>query len=137
MATPPCRCIAQWRAPPEHARLILGGYHVMAADFHVHSHPRGAVTSGLFSKEEAPEGILDAIRHGRTVVYDRAGRTYGDPAWTRVAAADGRLPLVASGVASGATCAAGFLSLFSRIAGILGLTAAAVAGLAPGRVQAG
>jgi hypothetical protein len=46
-------------------------------------------------------------------------------------AADGRLPLAASRVASGFTPAAGFLSLLSRIAGILGLTAAVIAGLWP------
>jgi hypothetical protein len=100
--------------------------------------PIGLCRTYVFTKEETPEGILDAIRHGRTVVYDRAGRTYGDPALIRLAAADGRLPLAASRAASGATSAAGFLSLFSRIAGILGLAAAAIAGLAPrDRVPAG
>jgi predicted metal-dependent phosphoesterase TrpH len=76
--------------------------------------PIGLCRTYVFAKEETQQGILDALRHGRTMVYDRAGRAYGDPALIRLAAA--------SKVAEGAP-AAGFLSVFSRIAGILGLTA--------------
>jgi|HubBroStandDraft_1064217.scaffolds.fasta_scaffold00297_11 hypothetical protein len=82
--------------------------------------PIGICRTYVFTKEETQPGILDAIRHGRTVVYDRAGRAYGDPDLIRVAAADGRLPRLDSTPAP---------SMFSRIAAILGLTAAAIAGL--------
>jgi hypothetical protein len=96
--------------------------------------PIGLCRTYVFTKEETQAGILDALRDGRTVVYERAGRTYGDPALIELAAADGRLPRIASGVASGAASearpAVGFLGAFSRSAGILGLMAAVIAGLA-------
>jgi len=95
--------------------------------------PMGLCRTYVFSTAETQAGILDAVRRGRTVVYERAGRAYGDAELIRLAAADGRLPRIASGAASGAAPAAGFLSAFSRIAGILGLTVAAVAGLATTR----
>ena len=79
--------------------------------------PIGLCRTYVFTKDETQQGILDALRHGRTVVYDRAGRPYGDAALIGLAAADGRLP-------EGAPHA-GFLSLFSRIAGVLGLIAVA------------
>jgi hypothetical protein len=85
--------------------------------------PIGLCRTYVFTKEETEQGILDAIRHGHTVVYDRGGRAYGDAALIRLAAADGRLPKIAPGTA------AGFLGVLSRIAGILGLTAAAMAEL--------
>ncbi|HXM45415.1 MAG TPA: PHP-associated domain-containing protein [Bryobacteraceae bacterium] len=91
--------------------------------------PIGLCRTYVFTREESQSGILDAVRRGRTVVYARAGRAYGDPALISLAAADGRLPRIASGAASGVSPAAGFLNAFSRVAGILGLTAAAVAGL--------
>jgi hypothetical protein len=56
-------------------------------------------------------------------VYDGAGHIYGDTALIRLAAADGRLARIVG------TPAAGFLDLFSRIAGVLGLTASGIAGL--------
>lgn len=81
--------------------------------------PIGLCRTYVFTREETQEGILDAIRSGRTVVHDRAGHTYGDPALMRLFAEDGRLSLPAP-------AAVGFLGMFSRIAGILGLTAAAL-----------
>jgi hypothetical protein len=95
--------------------------------------PIGICRTYVFTKEETQQGILDGLRHGRTVVYDRAGQAYGDPILIRLAAADGRLPQLASRVASESRDAAGFLSLLSRIAGVLGLTAAAIAGLVTSR----
>jgi hypothetical protein len=71
----------------------------------------------VFATEETQEGILDALRHGRTVVYDRTGRAEGDPTLIRLAALDGRLPMMATG----ATGTGGFLSRLSGAAGILGL----------------
>ncbi|MGC9949941.1 MAG: PHP-associated domain-containing protein [Bryobacteraceae bacterium] len=85
--------------------------------------PIGLCRTYVFTKEETQPGILDAIRHGRTLVYDGAGHIYGDTALIRLAAADGRLARIVG------TPAAGFLDLFSRIAGVLGLTASGIAGL--------
>jgi hypothetical protein len=59
--------------------------------------------------------VLDAIRAGRTVVYDR-GRAYGDPELIRLAAEDGRLPRI-----DPAALSTGFSVMLSRIAGIAGL----------------
>jgi hypothetical protein len=86
--------------------------------------PVGLCRTYVFVEQENGPGILDALRHGRTVVYDRSGRAYGDPALIRLAAMGG-LP----DVASKATVAPGFLTWLSRIAGILGLVAAVIAGL--------
>ena len=86
--------------------------------------PVGFCRTYVFTPEETEQGILDALRRRRTVVYDRGGRVYGDPALIRLAAADGRLPQIAIAVAPNG----GFLSLLSRIAAILGLTVAAIAG---------
>lgn len=83
--------------------------------------PVGFCRTYVFAKEETERGVLDAVREGRTVVYDRAGHAYGDAALIRVA--DGKLPKVA-GAAGG-----GLLGKISRILGILGLTAAVTGGL--------
>jgi hypothetical protein len=83
------------------------------SDFHGLG-PVGLCRTYVFVKEETQEGILDAIRDGRTVAYDRTGRPYGDPALIRLAGPERATP------------DAGILGVFSRIAGILGLTAAAV-----------
>jgi predicted metal-dependent phosphoesterase TrpH len=82
--------------------------------------PIGLCRTYVFTKEETEQGILDALRHGRTVVYDRAGNAYGDAALIRLAA----------GNLLRATPAAGLLSMFSRLAGILGLIAVALQGSA-------
>jgi hypothetical protein len=84
--------------------------------------PVGLCRTYVFTKEATQRGIIDALRHGRTVVYDRTGRAYGDPALIRLAAKEG-LP----NAASRATPAAGFLMRLSRIAGIFGLVAAVIA----------
>jgi hypothetical protein len=86
--------------------------------------PVGLCRTYVFTTEETQMGILDAIRHRRTVVYDGAGRTYGDAELIRAAAADGRLPKIASGQPT-----VGLFRMLSRIAGVLGLTVAAIVGL--------
>jgi predicted metal-dependent phosphoesterase TrpH len=90
--------------------------------------PIGLCRTYVFAEAETQEGILNALRQRRTVVYDRTGRAYGDPALIALAA-QGGLP----GVALSTTRAPGFLKWLSRIAGILGLTAAVIAGLSSPR----
>ena len=79
--------------------------------------PIGLCRTYVFVRERTEKGILDALREGHTVVYDR-GNVYGDPALLGLAAQDGRLPRLALSVPS-----TGFLSILSRIAGLLGLIA--------------
>ncbi len=51
----------------------------------------GMCRTYVFAQDATEEGILDAIRNRRTVVFGRDGRGYGDPELLRLAAADGRL----------------------------------------------
>jgi hypothetical protein len=69
----------------------------------------------LFVRERSEKDILDALREGHTVVYDR-GHTYGDPAMIQLAAEDGRLPRLAT-----AGTGRRPIVMFSGILGILGL----------------
>jgi predicted metal-dependent phosphoesterase TrpH len=50
-----------------------------ASDFHVVGYP-GFGRTYVFAREPSARGILDAVRAGRTVVYDRHGQPRGDPA---------------------------------------------------------
>jgi hypothetical protein len=79
--------------------------------------PIGLCRTYVFARERTEKGILDALREGHTVVYDR-GDVYGDPALIGLAAEDGRLPGLALTVPS-----TGFLSILSRVAALLGLIA--------------
>ena len=54
----------------------------------------GLCRTYVFVRERTGMDILDALRKGRTVVYDRE-HTYGDPAMIQLAAKDGRLPKLA------------------------------------------
>jgi hypothetical protein len=87
----------------------------------------GLCRTYVFTREETEQGILNALREGHTVVYDR-GRAYGDPALILLAAEDGTLPKLAL-----AAPVHGFLSVYSRIAGILGLMAALILGCGTGK----
>ncbi len=51
----------------------------------------GLCRTYVFVRARTEKGILDALREGHTVVYDR-DHVYGDPALIKVAAEDGRLP---------------------------------------------
>ncbi len=82
--------------------------------------PIGLCRTWVFVKERTERGVLDALREGRTVVYDR-DHVYGDPALIQLAAADGRLPTMAV-----EPKASGLLARFSRITGILGLVVIAL-----------
>ena len=86
-----------------------------SSDFHAIGFP-GICRTYVFVNQAGSQGILDALRAGRTVVYDRDGRSYGDAELIRLAAADGRLP---EPPRAGADL--GFLALFSRMAGVAAL----------------
>jgi len=51
----------------------------------------GASRTYVFATERSARGVMDAIRAGRTVVYDR-NRAYGDPALIALAERNGGLP---------------------------------------------
>jgi hypothetical protein len=80
--------------------------------------PPGLCRTYVFVKEKSPQGILDAVRRRRTVVYDRAGGVYGDPALIRLAAGT---DLARNG--AGVARDVGLLVWLSRIAGVFGLAA--------------
>jgi hypothetical protein len=80
----------------------------------------GLCRTFVFARERTEKGVIDALREGRTVVYDRE-RVYGDPELVKLAADDGRLPKLAlAGRPRNA------LGLFSAIIGLLGLIACAL-----------
>jgi predicted metal-dependent phosphoesterase TrpH len=75
----------------------------------------GVCQTYVFARERTAKAVLDALREGRTVVYDRE-RAYGDPALVKVAAEDGRLPKAALAEHPKTT-----LAMFSAVMGLLGL----------------
>jgi len=77
----------------------------------------GYTRTYVFARERTEAGVLEALREGRTVVYDR-GRPLGDPALIRLAGENGGLP---SGVPE--MPEPGAARLFSRLAAVLGLLA--------------
>jgi hypothetical protein len=85
-----------------------------SSDYHGLGYP-GVCRTYVFARENSEQGILEALRAGRTAVYDREGRAYGDPELIRLASETGSLPR------SEAPPAATMLGLFSRTAGALGL----------------
>ncbi len=77
----------------------------------------GLCRTYVFVRERTEKDLLDALREGRTVVYDR-DHVYGDPAMIRLAAEDGQLPKLAL---TGRE--PNFAGLFSGTVGLLGLLA--------------
>jgi len=86
-----------------------------SSDFHGRG-PIGVCRTYVFATDASEQGILDAVRARRTVVYGRDGRAFGDPALVRLAAEHGclrdREPF---------RRAPGWLDWISRAAGLLGL----------------
>jgi hypothetical protein len=75
----------------------------------------GLCRTYVFVHSRTEQGILDALREGHTVVYDR-DHVYGDPALIQLAAEDSRLPkLASSGSGHEST------RVVSAICGLLGL----------------
>jgi predicted metal-dependent phosphoesterase TrpH len=77
----------------------------------------GLCRTFVFVREPNEDGIVAALREGRTIVYDR-DRVYGDPSLIQLAAKDGRLPKLALTAQKPNS-----LVLFSGVMGVLGLFA--------------
>ena len=83
----------------------------------------GMCRTFVFALENTEQGILNAVRAHRTVVYGRDGRAYGDPALLRLVANEGRLR---GRDPSGSH--PGWLDWLSRLAGVLGLAGLIISG---------
>jgi predicted metal-dependent phosphoesterase TrpH len=86
-----------------------------ASDYHSAGTRVGHSRTYVFALDRTEQAVLDAIREGRTVVYDRE-RAYGDPALIELAAASGGLPNVVPELP-----APGALRVFSKVAAALAL----------------
>jgi predicted metal-dependent phosphoesterase TrpH len=87
----------------------------------------GIARTHLFVKDTSEEGVLDALRAGRTVVYDPDGSAFGDAQLIGAAAKDGRLPArERDRYAALHALDGGALGAFSRIAGVASLFALVV-----------
>jgi hypothetical protein len=75
----------------------------------------GLCRTYIFVNERTDKGILDALRRGHTVVYDR-DHVYGDPELIRLASEDGRLARIARTPRTPRPW-----RLFSALLGVLGL----------------
>jgi PHP-associated len=78
--------------------------------------PVGLCRTYVFTREAGEQGILEALRQGHTVVYDRAGRAYGDPELVRLAPQERSLRGREDGERS-----PGFPAAFSRTCGLAGM----------------
>ncbi|HXB72997.1 MAG TPA: PHP-associated domain-containing protein [Candidatus Acidoferrales bacterium] len=78
--------------------------------------PVGLCRTYVFVREAGEQGILQALREGHTVVYDRLGAVYGDPSLIQLAGPESRLRgPEPTGPESG------FLAAISRTCGLLGM----------------
>lgn len=101
------------RALEQHPGIATIG----SSDFH-HFAPIGVCRTYLFAKSRARDGVLEAIRAGRTVACDGHGETYGPPELAPLVADDCRAasaapPAGASSIDTISTCCVWF--------GLLGL----------------
>lgn len=78
--------------------------------------PMGLCRTFVFVREDSAGAILDALRAGHTVVYDRDARAFGDPELIRLAAQEPRFAELRSLPSND-----GFLTKASRVCGLLGL----------------
>jgi predicted metal-dependent phosphoesterase TrpH len=85
-----------------------------ATDYHGLG-PVGYGRTYVFARERSQQGVIDAVRDGRTVVYD-GRRAYGDAALIQLAAASGGFPQDGPGFPR-----RGRLPAFSRLATVLAL----------------
>jgi PHP domain-containing protein len=72
-----------------------GAAAIGSSDFHGPGR-LGMCRTFVFVREASADGILEAIRAKRTVVYGRDDQVYGDPELVRIAEADGHLRRMAS-----------------------------------------
>ena len=61
-----------------------------SSDFHGLG-PMGYARTWVFARERTAQGVMEALREGRTITYGRS-RTYGDPALAALAEQNGGLP---------------------------------------------
>jgi len=85
----------QFRPELEEFYRRTGAAAIGSSDFHGPGR-LGMCRTFLFVREATADGILEAIRAKRTVVYGRDDTVYGDPELVRIAEADGRLRRMAS-----------------------------------------
>jgi predicted metal-dependent phosphoesterase TrpH len=78
--------------------------------------PMGLCRTFVFARENSASAILEALRAGHTVVYDRDARAFGDPELIRLAAQEPRFAELRSLPSND-----GFLTKASRVCGILGI----------------
>jgi hypothetical protein len=76
----------------------------------------GLCRTYVFVRSRSEKDVLDALRQGHTLVYDR-GRIYGDPDIMKLAAEDGRLPNIVP------AARLSVVDLLIRLAGLFGLVA--------------
>jgi predicted metal-dependent phosphoesterase TrpH len=65
-----------------YAAALASGHRLTAvgsSDYHFFS-PLGVCRTLVFADNDGADAVMDALRSGRTVVYDLAGHAYGDPA---------------------------------------------------------
>jgi hypothetical protein len=85
-----------------------------SSDFHGPG-PLGYSRTYIFARERTKQSVLDAIREGRTVVYDRE-RVFGDPEMIALASSVGGFPRDLPAVPVSQP-----LAVFSSLAGLFGL----------------
>jgi hypothetical protein len=85
------------------------------SDFHGLG-PVGMCRTFVFARDNSPSAIVDALRAGHTVVYDRDGHSYGDPDLIRLASQDSRFAELIS-----PDPPPSFLVILSRFSGLAGL----------------
>ena len=105
----------QFRPELEEFWRRSGAAAIGSSDFHGPGR-LGMCRTFVFAREASAEGILEAIRAKRTVVYGRDEQVYGDPGLIRIAEADGRLRRAAS-----TEYPVSALDRVSQILGIVGL----------------
>jgi hypothetical protein len=98
---------AELRQFYQHANLAAIG----ASDFHGNG-PLGVCRTYVFARDNSADAIVDAVRQHRTVVFDDAGRAFGDPELIRLSA--GRLR-------DREPKPAGALDWVSRVCGVAGM----------------
>jgi len=81
--------------------------------------PMGMCRTFVFARDDSESAVLDALRIGRTVVYDRDGRVYGDPQLIALASQDPQFQNMVH--PQGDEGLAWFLARVSRLCGMLGL----------------
>ena len=102
----------EFRPELEEFNRRTGAAAIGSSDFHGPGR-LGMCRTFLFVREASANGILEAIRAKRTVVYGRDDQVYGDPQLVRIAEADGRLRKMASTDHP--------MSLLDRLSQILGI----------------